>query len=121
MSKFFIFALSLFSIAAAQATTLKCDGGLNLDLSRSEGKVSVVGLDGVTGTAHGDEDSSYKPRAGHEGSTRYELTDACDEGSIYAILDKSLSEGKSGKLTIENACDTDGGAPLFNVYDCSAE
>jgi hypothetical protein len=121
MSKFFILALGLLSITAAQAASLKCDGGISLNLSRSEGKVSVAGLDGVTGTAHGDEDSNYKPRAGHEGSTRYELTDACDEGSVYAILDKSLSEGKSGKLTIENACDTDGGAPMFNVYDCSAE
>jgi len=121
MSKFFILALGLLSITAAQAATYKCSGGVELSVSFSEGKLKVDGLDGTTGPAHGDLDSSYKPRADHEGSTRYELTDACDEGTVYAILDKKLSEGKSGQLTVENACDTDGGAPSFNAYSCTIE
>ena len=121
MSKSFIFALAILSISAAQAATYKCEGGIEMTVSSSEGKVKVVGIDGTTGPAHGDLDSAYKPRAGHTGATRYDLNDACDEGTIYAILDKDLSEGKSGQLTIENACDTDGGAPMFNVYNCSAE
>ncbi len=124
MNKILIALLALTFVASAQAATYHCTGDGNLTVSISGGKMTLVGLEGTTSgssNVHGDFDSSYHPRATHAGSTRYNLTDACDEGSVSAILDKSMSEDKSGRLTIDNACDTDGGSPSFDVYDCKAK
>jgi hypothetical protein len=120
-TKFSFVLIGLLCASAAYASSYRCTGDNGtLQVSVSRKTIKIDGFEQGNSTLQGDL-TTYHPRPGHEGSIRYSLTDACDEGTAYAILDKDMAEGKSGKVTIEDACDDDGGSPSFDVYSCELQ
>jgi hypothetical protein len=92
------------------------DIGSEISVGIYNGKLDVTGGDenGVgffKVGATGELDSSYRPRPNHAGATRYMMDDACDEGETTG----------TGHLTFDINCDTDCGAPSFEVYSCSVQ
>jgi hypothetical protein len=111
------FLLTQATHAYASTASYTCTSqNETINVEVNSGTLKIEGGDEINGSK-GTLDSSYKPRAEHVGSTRYNLDVDC-EGNVAVILDKAMTSGKNGNLTVQANCDSDGTGPTFEVYSC---
>jgi hypothetical protein len=114
-------ALSCSSAFAADAYTCRSgQGTVEVTVLKTKLKLRAAG---DAAELFGDKDisakldPSYKPRAEHEGSLRFEAANSC--GSYDVIIDKNLVDGKkSGRLIYSQDCDSDGTGAKWSVFSC---